>query len=102
MASHTQYQRDQRLLQIDSGSQVNVISESQIEIRQTEPRIKKSTTTLSAYNGSNIIVKGHCTLDIQHHGKNVPLLFILADTSSPPILGKQLNLVKRIMSISIS
>ena len=50
---------------INSGAQVNVIPENQIETLQTKPRITKSTTTLSAYNGSNIPVKGKCTLDLQ-------------------------------------
>ena len=91
---------------IDFDAQVNVLPENQIESLQRKPRITKSTTTLSAYNGSNIPVKGKCTLDIHHRGKNVPLLFIVADTNSLPIIGlnssKQLNLVKRILCISIS
>ena len=49
---------------IDYGAQVNVISEKQIETLQTKPRITKSTATLSAYHGSNVQVKGQCTLDI--------------------------------------
>ena len=56
----------------DSGAQVNAIPENQIETLQTKPRITKSTTTLSLCNESNILVKGQCTLDIQHGGKNVP------------------------------
>ena len=56
---------------IDSGAQVKVIPENQIETLQRKPRITKSMTTLSAYNGSNIPVKGQCTLDIRHRGKNV-------------------------------
>ena len=83
---------------IDSGAQVNVLPENQIETLQRKPRITKSTTTISAYKGSNIPVKGQGTLDIHHRGKNVPLLFIVADTNSPPIIGlnskKQLNLIK--------
>ena len=91
---------------IDSGAQVNVLPENQIETLQRKPRITKSTTTLGAYNGSNISVKQQCTLDIHHHGKNVLLLFIVTDTNSMPIIGlnssKQLNLIKRILSISNS
>ena len=72
---------------IDSGAQVNVFPENQIATLQRKPRITKSTTTLSAYNGSNIPVKGQCTSDIHHRGKNVSLLFIVADTNSPPVIG---------------
>ena len=91
---------------IDSGAQVNVLPENQIENLQRKPRITKSATTLSAYNGGNIPVKGECTLHIHHRGKNVPLLFIVANTNSPSIIGlkssKQSNLIKRILSISNS
>ena len=87
-------------------AQVKVLPENQIENLQRKPRIAKSTTNLSTYNGSNIPVKGQCTLDIHHRGKNAPLLFIVADTNSPPIIGlnssKQLNLIKRILPISNS
>ena len=85
---------------------VNAIPENQIETLQTKPRITKSASTLSACNGSNKPVKGQCTLDIQHRCKNVSLLFIIADANSPPVIGlnssKQLNLIKRILSISNS
>ena len=72
---------------IDSGVQVNAIPENQIETLQTKPRITKLTINLSAFNRSNMPAKGQCTLDIHHRGKNVPLLFIVADTNSPPIIG---------------
>ena len=78
---------------IDSGALVNVLPKNQIETLQRKPRITKSTTILSAYNGSNIPVKEQRTLDIHHRSKNVPLLFIVADTNSPPIIG--LNLSKQ-------
>ena len=88
---------------IDSGAQVNILPKNQIETLQIKPRITKLTATLSAYNGSNIPVKGQCTLDIHHRGKNVPLLFIVAETNSPPIIelnsSEQLNLINRILSI---
>ena len=89
---------------INSGAQVNIIPENKIETLQAKPRITKSTTTLSADNGSNVLVKRQCTLDIQYCGKNVPFLFIVVDTKSSSIiwlnLSKQSNLIKRILSIS--
>ena len=49
-------------------------------------------------------VKEQNTLDIQHRGKNVRLLFIVADTNSLAIIrlnsSKQLNIIKKILSIS--
>ena len=37
----------------------------------------KSTTARNTYNRSNIPEEVQYILDIQHHGKNVPLLFIV-------------------------
>ena len=88
---------------IDSGAEANVMPENMIKTLQAKSKITKSTTTLSAYNGRNITVKWQCTLDIQHCGKNVPLLFIVADTNSLPIIrlnsSKRFNLINRILSI---
>ena len=75
---------------INSGAQVNVVPENQNKHRK--PIITKSTN-LSAYNGSNILVKGQFTLDIQHYGKNILLLFIAAGRDSSPIIG--LNSLKK-------
>ena len=66
----------------DSGTQVNIIPENQIETLQKKPRITISMATLS-----NIPIIGQSTLDIQHHGKNFPLLFILADTNFLLVIG---------------
>ena len=88
---------------MESDAQGIIISENQTETLQTKPRITNSMTNLSAYNGSNIPVKGQCTLDIQHRSKNVPLLFIVADANSPPIKREEkIKLSKRILSISNS
>ena len=62
---------------LDSVAQVNVIPENQIEILQIKLRITKSTITLSAYNRSNIPVKGKNTLDIQHGGIRTFLCYLL-------------------------
>ena len=71
-----------------------------------KPRITTSTTTLRTYNGSNISEKGQCTLDIQRHGKNMSLLFIVVDTNflriKLPNSSRQLNLIERKPSISNS
>ena len=66
---------------LDSVAQVNVTPENQIETLHAKLRITTSTTTLSTYNGSNRPVNGQFTLDIQHQGNNIFLLFIVADTN---------------------
>ena len=91
---------------LDSVAQVNVIPENQIETLHAKLRITTSTTTLSTYNGSNIPVNGQFTLDIQHQGNNIFLLFIVADTNFFLIIGqkfsRQSNPIKRKRSVSNS
>lgn len=59
---------------------------------------------LTAYNGSDIPVMGKCVARI-NKGKmrDIPVLFVVADTKSPPILGLKtsvnLNLIHRIMDV---
>ena len=59
---------------------------------------------LTAYNGTNIPVVGKCIVRVAHKkNRDVPVLFIVAETTSPPILGlstcENLNLVKRVMVV---
>ena len=63
-------------------------------------------TARNTYNRSNIPEEVQYILDIQHHGKNVPLLFIVGYMKPLSVielnLSKQLNLIMRILSISNS
>ena len=76
---------------LDSVAQVNVIPENQIETLHAKLRITTSTTILSTYNGSNVPVNGKFTLDIQHQGNNIFLLFIVADTNFFFIIGQNFS-----------
>lgn len=77
--------------------QVSVIPENQIKTLKTKSGITKSTTTLSAYNGSSIPVKKQGTSDNQYHSKNALLLFIVADTNY-----LRIDLIQIILSVSNS
>ena len=58
---------------------------------------------MTAYNGSPIAVAGKYIAFIRHKGQSTPILFIVTDASTTPILGlessSRLNLIKRINSI---
>ena len=60
---------------------------------------------LTAYNGSSIPVLGKCILKTTNKAIISHVLFIVADTDSPPILGlttsEKLGLIKRIMEINV-
>ncbi|XP_046851902.1 uncharacterized protein LOC124445243 [Xenia sp. Carnegie-2017] len=88
---------------IDTGAQANVIPMATIEKLATRPPIEKTNTTLTAYNGMNIPVVGKCTLDIQHNNQTHAIPFVVANTTSPPLIGLQtsidLNLIKRVWTV---
>ena len=69
-----------------------------------KPVLTDTNVTLTAYNGTSILVNGRCVTTIQRYGKSVPILFIIADTCSPPVIGakasEHLNLIKRIMTVN--
>ena len=91
---------------IDSGAQVNVISCKQFFKLRSRPSTKNSNIKLTAYNGSSIPVTGRCILRIKHLGKTYPLLFVIVDIDSVPILGlkasEKLNLIKRVHTIDMT
>ncbi|XP_046864316.1 uncharacterized protein K02A2.6-like [Xenia sp. Carnegie-2017] len=89
---------------IDTGAQANVIPMGTIEKLATRPHIEKTNTTLTAYNGMNIPVVGKCTLNIQHNNQTHAIPFVVANTTSLPLIGLQtsidLNLIKRVWTVN--
>ena len=89
---------------LDTGAQVNVLPKSQYNSLTRKPKLKNTKVKLTAYNGTNIPVVGKCVVRVAHKkNRDVPVLFIVAETTSPPILGlstcENLNLVKRVMVV---
>ena len=88
---------------IDSGAQVNILSKKEFFSLQNRPGLKDTKIKLKAYNGSSIPVLGRCVTLVKHKNRTVPVLFIVADTTSPPILGlttsENLNLIKKVLKI---
>ena len=67
------------------------------------PQLSKMNTSLIAYNGTNILVKGSRVVDFEHKNKIIHVSFIVAEINSPPILGLTtstcLNIIKRIHEV---
>ena len=89
---------------LDTGAQVNVLPKYQYNKLLQKPKLKSTKVKLTAYNGTNIPVAGRCIVRITHKKNcDVPVMFIVAETSSPPILGlstcENLNLIKRVMVV---
>ncbi len=89
---------------LDTGAQVNMLPNSQYDKLLRRPKLKSTKVKLTAYNGTNIPVVGRCIARIAHKkSRDVPVMFVVAETSSPPILGlstcENLNLIKRVMMV---
>ena len=89
---------------LDTGAQVNVLPKYQHNRLLQKPKLKSTKVKLTAYNGTNIPVAGRCIVQIAHKkDRKVLVMFIVAETSSPPILGfstcGNLNLIKRVMVV---
>ena len=89
---------------LDTGAQVNVLPKYQYNRLLQKPKLKSTKVKLTAYNGTNIPVVGRCIVQIApKKDRKVPVIFIVAETSSPPILGlstcENLNLIKRVMVV---
>jgi hypothetical protein len=89
---------------IDTGAQVNVLPKQTYMTLFKPLKLHTSPVKLTAYNGSNIPVLGRCIAYVEHRGKQVPIHFIVADTTAKPILGlntsNKLNIIKRIHAVS--
>ena len=88
---------------IDSGAQVNILPRKEFYSLQNRSGLKDTKIKLKAYNGSSVPVLGRCVAQVKHKNRTVQVLFIVADTTYPPILGlatsENLNLIKRVLNI---
>ncbi len=67
---------------LDTGGQVNVMPKSQFDKLLRKPNLTSTNVKLTAYNRTNIPVVGRCIARIAHKNRNVPVMFIVAETSS--------------------
>ena len=90
---------------MDSGAQVDVLPLRCYRRLRKPAKLHKTSSKLTAYSGHKIKVVGKCIVYLRRNGKIYPVLFTVADTNSPPILGLKsclrLNLIKRVDSIDV-
>ena len=91
---------------IDTGAQVNILSQADYQQLQQKSQLHPSIVKLSAYNGSAIPVAGKSVLNLHYKGKSYSVLFIIVDIDATPILGlatcSLLNLIRRVIQINDS
>ncbi|CAB4026344.1 Hypothetical predicted protein, partial [Paramuricea clavata] len=89
---------------IDTGAQCNVIPKRLLSNLSPRPKLKTANVQLSAYNGTTIPVAGKCIAQVKHRRQTIPILFMVVDSDSVPILGlntcDKLNLIKQVYQIS--
>lgn len=90
---------------LDTGADVNVLPASFLrKIGILEQDLGPSSVRLRSYSGNNIKVIGRCNLKVMHKNRQFILEFLVADVTSPPILGRdscsELNVIKLVLSVS--
>ena len=89
---------------LDTGSQVNVLPNSVYFKLLERPKLHSTKVKLSACNDTPIPVIGRCVTDIKHRKKTFPVMFVVADTESCPIIDlntcERLNIIKQIMTVN--
>ncbi len=88
---------------LDTGSQVNILPENIYRKLNLQHVLQKSTSKLSAYNGSSLESVGYCKLPCRCAITDLSIGFHVVCTDSPPILGLNtcldLELVKLTYSV---
>ena len=88
---------------IDFGVQVSILPKKEFYSLPTRPGLMDNKIKSKSYNGSSTPVWSRCVTQVKHKNRTVPVLFIVADTTSPPISGlttsENLNLMKRVLKI---
>ena len=89
---------------IYTGAQANILPFRMFLNLQNRPKLQPSKFRLSAYNETNIPVKGYCILGVTHGVTSIKVLFHAVDNDSPSILGfkisKNVDLIGRITKIN--
>ena len=88
---------------IDTGAQANILPYQEYCQLEKRPKLNKTKVSSCAYNGTIIPVVRSCIVQLEYKNKLVPILFIVADMKSPPIIGLKtstdLELIKCIHQI---
>jgi len=88
---------------IDTGANVNIISHKDYEQLCDKPRLKVCKTTVYAYGGDELPVKGQFVADIVHKKNSHKALIVVSSSEVQPILSldtsETLGLVKRVYQV---
>uniref|UniRef100_A0A8C6PJV3 Gypsy retrotransposon integrase-like protein 1 n=1 Tax=Nothobranchius furzeri TaxID=105023 RepID=A0A8C6PJV3_NOTFU len=90
-------------VKLDTGAQVNVISEAEFKRIRPRPKMHATSVKVSGYSGSEIPVKVKCMVKVTHKEEEHTLTFTVVPKNVQPILGlhacESLKLVKRVLVV---
>lgn len=92
-------------LKLDTGAQVNLLSEKQYAKLQRRPKIHHATVKVTGYSGVNIPVTGCCITKVTHKSKTYHVAFLIVKLdNAQSIIGlktcSKLNLIQRVAQVT--
>lgn len=93
------------LFKLDTGADVNVLPSRYLQqLGLSKEDLLSTSMKLRGYSGGDIIVIGRCNLKVLYKGQSYIIDFIIADVSSPPILGRyscqELGVIKLTLAVT--
>ena len=90
---------------LDTGSDVNIISELEYRTITPKPRLEKSETVMTSYSGGPIPSLGVCCVSVQYKKRHIyAYMEVVRDERRPALLGgtdcARLGLVKRVHAVT--
>ncbi|XP_072897951.1 uncharacterized protein [Hemitrygon akajei] len=89
------------LFKLDTGTQVNVLAESEFTVLKPRTKLHQTNIKVTGYSGADIPVKGTCVAKVSHKNMVHMLSFVEVPRNVQSILGlsacERLNLVKRVL-----
>ena len=76
-------------MKLDTGAQVNILSETDFQKIKSKPELKYAAERLSGYGGQQINVKGKCSLIAENKGTKVESVFFIVPGTKASLLGKK-------------
>ena len=72
---------------LDTGAQANILPTSELNRMHPRPNVKRTSTRLTAYNGTNIPVVGEMSIPVEIKDKTQTINFTVVEGNHRPILG---------------
>ena len=90
-------------VKLDTGAQVNILSEADYRQLRDRPRLHPTNETLKGYCQGHIPVKGKCIVTVKHGQDICKMAFFIVPGKAQPLLGRaaceRLKLIKAVFAV---